>query len=226
MDLTKRIDIYCERVGPEFWAEPINAISNLAFIIAALLAVREARRRGIKSGWVMLLCGLAFGIGVGSFLFHTFAQRWASIADVVPILVFILCYLFAASRYLFGLRWLIAVPAAIVAFGVALLARSGMLMLATKEELNGSQGYAPALALLLGSTIILTFMKRPSALWIGAATGAFLLSMAARIADVHVCAAFPTGTHFLWHIMNGVMVGLLLQAIIRHGDLRESHRPQ
>jgi len=226
MDLTKRIDIYCERIGPEFWAEPMNAVSNLAFIFAALLAMREARKRGIRSGWITLLCGLAFGIGVGSFLFHTFAQRWASIADVVPILLFILTYLFAASRYLFGLRWLVAVPAAIAAFGVALLARSGMLMLATKEELNGSQGYAPALALLLGSTVILTLMKRPSARWIGAATGAFVLSMGARVADVHVCADFPTGTHFLWHILNGVMVGLLLQAIIRHGDLRESHRPQ
>lgn len=217
MALTHAVDIYCERVSPEFWAEPINAVSNLAFIVAAMIGVRESRRQNWSNGWIVVLCTLGFSIGVGSFLFHTFAQRWAAIADVVPILLFILAYLFAASHYLFGLRWIIAIPAAIVAFGVALLARNGVLMLASSEDLNGSEGYAPALALLIGSAIILTIMKRPAARWIGAAAGVFMLSMAARIADAPVCQTFPIGTHFLWHTLNGVMIGLLLIAIIRFG---------
>lgn len=224
MDLTATIDIYCERLGPEFWAEPVNAITNIAFAIAAFVGVREARRRGVLNGWIILLCFLAFCIGVGSFLFHTFAQRWASIADVIPILLFILAYLFAASRYLFGLRWAFAIPAAIVAFGLALLAREGILMIATKEQLNGSEGYAPALALQVGSAIILFAMKHPAARWIAAAAGVFILSMIARSTDISVCQAFPLGTHFLWHCLNGVMIGLLLLAIIRHGSL--APRPQ
>lgn len=219
MSLTDSINIYCERLGPEFWAEPINAASNFAFILAAAIGVREARRNGWQNGWINTLCFLAFCIGVGSFLFHTFAQRWAGIADVVPILLFIVVYLFAAARYLFGLRWIYAVPAAIIAFGVALLARNGVLMLASKEQLNGSQGYAPALALLLGSALILTVMGRPAAKWIAAASAVFIASMGARIADVHVCETFPIGTHFLWHVLNGLMIALLLIAIIRHGRL-------
>lgn len=219
MAWTDHVDIYCERLGPEFWAEPINAISNLAFIIAALIGVREAQRRGCFTGWIAVLCGLAFCIGVGSFLFHTFAQRWAGLADVIPILLFILTYLFAAAHYLFGLRWAVAIPSAIVAFGIALLARKGVLLLASKEQLNGTEGYAPALALLLGSAILLAVMGKPAAKWIGAASAVFIASMGARIADVHVCSAFPVGTHFLWHSLNGLMIGILLVAIIRHGRL-------
>ena len=224
MALTDSVDIYCERLGPEFWAEPVNAISNLAFIIAALIGFREARRLGWRSGWIWMLCALAFSIGVGSFLFHTFAQRWAGIADVVPILLFILTYLFAAAHYLFGLRWIIAIPAAIVAFGLALFARQGVLLLATKDQLNGTEGYAPALALLVGSAIILAVMGRPGARWIGAAAGVFILSMMARIADKPLCEAFPVGTHFLWHSLNGVMIGLLLVAIIRYGRIAPETR--
>ncbi len=40
------IGLYCERVGPEFWAGPINAISNLSFVITALWGGSSARQRG------------------------------------------------------------------------------------------------------------------------------------------------------------------------------------
>lgn len=217
MDWTAPIDIYCERLGPGLWAEPVNAITNVAFMIAAVLAWREAGRLGRRGGWVTVLCALGFSIGIGSTLLHTFAQTWAGIADVVPILLFILTYLFAASHYLFGLRWAIAIPAALGAFGLALLTRSGILMLATREELNGSQGYVPALALLAGSAVILAVMRKPAALLIAAAAGVFMLSMLARIVDMHLCDVFPIGTHFFWHLLNGTMIGLLLFALIRHG---------
>jgi hypothetical protein len=37
-------------------------------------------------------------IGIGSFLFHTFAQTWAGLADVLPILMFKLFYIYVATR--------------------------------------------------------------------------------------------------------------------------------
>jgi len=30
-----------------------------------------------------------------------------------------------------------------------------------------------------------------------------------------VCPSFPIGGHFLWHVLNGVMVALLLQLLLR-----------
>ena len=43
-------------------------------------------------------------IGVGSFLFHTYANRLTGVMDVAPILGFILLYVFAASRDMLGLK--------------------------------------------------------------------------------------------------------------------------
>ena len=39
------IDIYCERIGAEFWAEPLNAISNLGFIVSAALLILFLKRQ-------------------------------------------------------------------------------------------------------------------------------------------------------------------------------------
>jgi hypothetical protein len=40
-------------------------------------------------------------VGVGSFLFHTFANRWSLIADILPIAVVIYSFIFVAlTRFL------------------------------------------------------------------------------------------------------------------------------
>jgi len=35
MEFEGRCELYCERLGPDFWAEPGNAATNLAFVLAA-----------------------------------------------------------------------------------------------------------------------------------------------------------------------------------------------
>ena len=93
MDWGAKIYNYCERGGdPAFWAEPLNAVSNAAFIIAALFATREfflrpSGQRGLAEAGLILL---VYVIGIGNFLFHTYATRWASIADTAPIGLFML----------------------------------------------------------------------------------------------------------------------------------------
>jgi len=37
------IDLYCERLGPEFWAEPINALTNGAVLYLAARALIRQR---------------------------------------------------------------------------------------------------------------------------------------------------------------------------------------
>ena len=41
------IDLYCERTSAAFWAEPVNALSNLAFVTAALALVLLLRSGGL-----------------------------------------------------------------------------------------------------------------------------------------------------------------------------------
>ena len=88
MDWTQQVDGYCERLDPGLWAEPLNAVTNLAFLIAAFAAWRLVRHDGLPLAKLLVL--ILTLIGIGSGLFHTFATIWASLADTLPILAFIL----------------------------------------------------------------------------------------------------------------------------------------
>jgi hypothetical protein len=50
---------------------------------------------------------------------------------------------------------------------------------------------------------------------IGAAI--LVISLVFRSADAALCPAFPLGTHFLWHILNAVMLGWMIVVMVRHG---------
>ncbi len=216
MDWMASVDIYCERMSAAFWAEPINAISNLAFILAALAGWREARRLDKLDGPIRVLCGVVIAIGIGSFLFHTFAQRWAGVADTVPILLFIILFLIVSMNRLFGLRWPMAVGVSLIAFGVSLLARQAVVSV-TNVPLNGSESYTPAFALLAGCALALWFLRSPAARGIALAAALFAVSLVARTVDPALCVALPFGTHFAWHLLNGTMIAVLLLTLVRHG---------
>ena len=102
MDWTRPIDAYCERLGPGLLAEPLNAATNAAFLLAASLAFAEWRRNPADRPALALIAMMAV-IGVGSGLFHTFANAWSNLADVIPIAIFVHAYLFVALRRLLGL---------------------------------------------------------------------------------------------------------------------------
>ena len=96
--MDRAIDIYGERLGPGLWAEPLNAVTNLAFIFAGLALVAGLRRdAAARRDWaVVALVVLIFLVGIGSGLFHTFAVVWAALADVIPVGLFILLYMYLA----------------------------------------------------------------------------------------------------------------------------------
>ena len=50
-----------------------------------------------------------------------------------------------------------------------------------------------------------------------AGSAIFVVSVICRMIDPLVCGSFPLGTHFLWHIFNGLMLGVLLAAAARFG---------
>lgn len=206
MDWTAPIDLYCERLAPGLWAEPFNAISNLAFILAAALALAAVRSQH-RDGYVLGLIALVFAIGVGSFLFHTFANRWSSLADVTPITLFIYAYLALALRRFVGLSWPLAVVTLIAFFGLTIVLE-GLL----RPYLGGSAAYAPALLAMFGIGALLFARKHPAAAPILTAGGVFLISLTLRTLDEPICQSWPTGTHFLWHVLNAVTLSVLLSA--------------
>ncbi|WP_414834098.1 ceramidase domain-containing protein [Afifella sp. YEN Y35] len=221
MNWTEPIDIYCERTDPSFWAEPLNAISNIAFLIAALWAFRRWQRAGGEDGPALSLIVLVATIGIGSFLFHTFANRWSVMADVVPISVFIYVYFGLALRRFFGLSWLRTIVAllAFVAFSFAV---EPLL----RPLFGGSAGYAPALLAMLGVGLLLWREGHPAARLILAAAGVFALSLCLRMTDQPICATLPIGTHYFWHVFNAVTLAILVAAAIRVGPRQERVRSE
>ena len=94
MYLFSSIDGYCERHGTNFFAEPINLFTNLAFIIVAFFMWQRCNGNLRAQVLVYLLAT----IGVGSALLHSFAQTWAALVDIGAILIFVLYYLYLANR--------------------------------------------------------------------------------------------------------------------------------
>ena len=208
--LWDQVGCYCERaLNPAFWAEPLNAVSNLAFMLAAVMAYADYRATSPKRGdpVIVFLIILMMVIGAGSFLFHTFATSWARIADVVPIGVFIFAFVLMAYRWLIGLSWLLALAVA-VAVTVATFAMP--------PWFNGSALYGPALLMLVVTCIWLWLRGNGAAKWLLSATVVFAISLTLRTIDRTdlVCGVHQIGTHWAWHTLNAVVLYLLLRALI------------
>lgn len=239
MDWSK-VYSYCERgADPSFWAEPLNAISNGAFIIAGLIAAWQLGRAPRKD-WALpewLLVVLVICIGIGSFMFHTFATVWAIPFDTIPISLFMLGYLGYALRRFAGAPWIVVITA-LIGFFFAVRYAQGipcsnellpMTRGAGKRCFNGTLGYTPAFIALLLVGVVLLLQRHPASKYLLAGAALFLISMTFRTIDLEVCrwlvhGGRGVGTHFLWHTFNGLLLYVLLLAAIRHGEPRASAR--
>lgn len=209
MDWTQAIDGYCERLGPGYWAEPVNAITNAAFLVAAAILWRRTAGMPLARA----LCLILAAIGVGSYLFHTHATVWAMLADTTPIGIFILVYVYAAHRHFFGLPvWLALVgTAAFIPWSTLLTP-----LFAALPFFAVSAFYWPVPTLILLYAVLLRRRAPETSRGLALGAGILVASLVFRSVDEAVCAAVPVGTHFLWHILNGLMLGWMIEVLRRH----------
>ena len=218
MDWFAPIDLYCERTAPGLFNEPFNAFSNLAFLGAAVLAtVRRPARRDV---FLWLLIALVYLIAIGSTTFHMFANRWSLIADVAPTLAFIYAFFLYAMLRFVALSWSWSVAVTLLFF-VASYAFAGAI---PAGVLNGSLSYLPALVGLATLGAYLFAHQLPAAPLLLVAAATFLVSLTFRTIDLAVCTCLPTGTHFIWHALNTVVLYLALLSAMRFGGLAPSMR--
>jgi len=163
--------------------------------------------------WGRALCAVLFAIGVGSYLFHTHATVWAVTADVVPIGIFILLYLFLVHRDIVGLRllWALGATALFVPFAAVFVPIMDALPF---FRISNFYWTVPFLLLLYAPFLRGRYPATAFGFVIGAAI--LSLSITLRSVDELVCAALPLGTHFLWHILNGIMLGWMIEVYLRH----------
>ena len=209
MYLSQSIDIYCERLDVGIWAEPINAVTNFAFILAAI--IMWIRCKNLVEGRVLAF--LLFSIGCGSFLFHTFAQTWAAILDVTPILIFILTYIYAANRRFLVWSKRMSITGVILFLPYQFLVVS---ILSSIQFLGSSAQYVPVAILIFFYSALLHKSKTNLSreLFVGATI--LSLSIFARTIDAPLCAIVAVGTHFIWHILNAIMLAWMIEVLRRH----------
>lgn len=223
---TEHIDIYCERLDTSFWAEPLNALTNISFIFASFMAIYIHRKNSLKNPIFLFLAFYVSLIGVGSFLFHTFANTWSELADTIPIWTFVIFFVFFSIRVVFQASWFKTIRIMIIVFICAYI---GLFLSKTDNSsdeaiLNGSLQYAPALFFMLVYSISLYFKRRTISKYGFLAVFVFFISLSFRTLDMYMCENISIGTHFVWHILNALMLFLLLYTF--HLSIKEDEHLQ
>ena len=215
MDWMAPIDAYCERLDPSFWAEPVNAVTNAAFVVAAAWMWRRLRTvpavpgRGVARA----LCVILAMIGLGSFLFHTEATAWAAAADTTPIALYVVLYIFTANRYFYALSLPKALGATALFFPYAALTTP---LFSRLPVLGVSAGYMPVPVMILAYAVPLRSRHPEVARGLAIGGGLLLVSLTFRSLDMPLCHHVPLGTHFMWHILNAVMLGWMIEVLRCH----------
>ncbi len=208
--MNENLDIYCERLTVGLWAEPLNALTNVAFFVAAFFAyihTRKYRALDWRSGTLIFMLVL---IGIGSAAFHTFATRITMMMDVIPILFYQISFITFYARYAIKLPW-VKTAGLFGLFMVSSLVSDQI----PADYMNGSLSYAPALIFLLGFAFWHYKNAAHEKYILFIAAGMFSLSLTFRSIDMELCAIIPIGTHFLWHCLNGVVLYLTTRGFIR-----------
>ncbi len=220
-DLTTYIDLYCERTAIGFINEPLNALSNLSFIVAGWWNWQKIRAESGKR-FAAVLSALVALIGVGSFAFHTLPSRLTQWLDVGPIWFFSLACGVAVVHILAGRRW----RKTVVITGLALIVLIGLFVFTGEvitatppvdavRPFNGSMQYLPVILALLLACVSATLTRHQAAFYLWSATGLFTAALVFRTLDLGLCPALPFGTHFIWHVLTGVTAGVLVRLVAR-----------
>ena len=202
------MDAYCERVGPGLLAEPLNAVSNISFLLAAWAAWVLAKRTGALSAGVRALIAIAASVGIGSILWHTYPTMLTLILDSVPILIFISWYIWLYARKAIGMRSQFAVAS------VAAFLAGTFLVIPYSDVLHGAFVYVPGLIVTLVLGVFHATERRVARFILLAAAGVYLAALFFRTIDNEVCPVLPIGTHFLWHILIGLVTYLAMRSLI------------
>jgi hypothetical protein len=77
----------CERLGDGFLAQPVNAVTSLAYVVVAVVIVASGRRRGAPGATTLVPAALLAAIGIGSLAFHGPQPTGSQLLHDLPILL-------------------------------------------------------------------------------------------------------------------------------------------
>lgn len=189
-------------------AQPMNTWSNIAFLIAGLIAWRK--RKGPASRWFAISCTV---LCLGSGAFHSFltvaGQRW----DVIGMF-FVFNFLAVYALFVtHELKWF--------RIAVGLSAVVSLAMAIFVVDLDSTKVLAIASAFIIGHLILAVIDDKASWRELLRALGPFAVAFIFRQLDVSGTLCDPTSWfqgHALWHVFAawGIYEIYSLLSVIRH----------
>jgi len=205
--------IYCEQPVFSSFFEPFNTITNLFFVIAGILLICQFKKSKKLNVKALYLSILLIVIGTGSFAWHLYRTNFTLLIDSIPIGIFILSYLYlylVKTTKNFYLR-----IALYIGFYIYTILLSVLLENLTSTVIfgNGGLGYIIAISyfiilqvynylkfkIIVKKSLIISFI--------------FLVSIFFRQIDITICNLIGIGTHFLWHILNSLVLYLFVRLL-------------
>ena len=92
LDVISRIgESDCETLGDGLFAQPVNTLTSLAYVVAGVAIVARGATRRVTERWRSIVYGTSVAaIGLGSVMFHGPQSSGSQVMHDVPILVTIL----------------------------------------------------------------------------------------------------------------------------------------
>ena len=207
---------YCERIDLNFWSEPLNAFTNLGFIIISYIIFKNYKNQKYIKAYAFII----FLIGTSSFLFHTIPNKFTGFLDVISILIFIILFTFDIYKNLTSQTLSI-----IITFtSIASYTIFGNIF---KYSILGSSAFYFLIVIHLYLIfLILTLLKLKNRSYILIAALLFTMSIFFRIMDQKVCHFLQHGTHFIWHILNSITLLYCIKALISLRKLVKTTSPK
>lgn len=187
---------YCEQVAGFWLTQPLNVITNLAYIIGGVYLYRYVKVNNLNRNLGIILSGLMIALGVGSTAWHSHKSIPTIMMDEVPIYLFILLSIFILTKSLTKsfLNTLGAMGLVAIIYHVIFTYIPGA------GVYSGSLKYAFALFVFVALSMLVV-KKYGQEYNFSTPLCIFAIAIALRSVDLYICQYFPLGTHFLWHIL-------------------------
>lgn len=207
--LESGMSTYCENGIGLFSSQPLNTISNIAILISAYFSYQLIRTHHIKKISIAVLPLIAAILGVGSILWHGAPNLITSFADTLPLSIFLLISFFFLLDKILPNRGL--APVILLAFMLIEVP----FMFGILPSFNGFIPYL--IALIFGLFIFFGLARKYNdvTLQMASIIPLFVTAFFFRTIDLTICSAFPIGTHFIWHILNAVVLYLFTRLIVK-----------
>lgn len=210
--------IYCEQAKYAGYFEPWNTVTNLTFIIAGIILLVNLKRSKQLDAKAIFLSSVLIIIGIGSLAWHLYRNNLTLTADSIPIAVFVLSYLFFYLKY--TCRKTLHLILLFFGFFIYTPLLTWLLNPDSSEIFgNGGAMYFSAITYLLVIQIynyynMRSIIKKSMIIII-----VFLISLTFRQANLFLCNNIHFGTHFMWHILNGLSLYLMVLALYPKKEL-------